>query len=68
LIRNASRAQGIARSCSGLPEEFGEAVHLDLGGEAGDERAQVAQRADGFALLWRSEQTCHPSPRMILGR
>ena len=43
-------------------------LYLDLGGEAGDERAQVAQRADGFALLWRSEQTCHPSPRMILGR
>ena len=36
--------------------------HLsDLGGGGGgDECAQVAERADGFALLWRSEQTCHP--------
>ena len=33
LIRRASRAQRIARSCSISPHEFGNMVEIDLGGE-----------------------------------
>src|SRR5438034_6387461 len=55
-VTRSGRSQPLA-----LAHDFGDAVQLDLGGEGGDggECAQVAERADGFALLWRSEQTCH---------